>query len=146
MGIFLLNQAAIPNHFFSVSEKIKHMGEQWRAYWKWWKLSYKQLPRMWEKLLVYKETVDWINCIKCHKWLHELCTMFGDLCNVCGNAKIGKYKKKNIIWINSKYFVTFLPYTFETVNFEIFWYIINNYLKYFEYFMCSIINFASCLW
>ncbi len=21
-----------------------------------------------------KETIDWINCVKCYKWLHESCT------------------------------------------------------------------------
>ncbi|XP_054706771.1 uncharacterized protein LOC129216581 [Uloborus diversus] len=50
-----------------------------------------------ENYYLTKETVDWIKCVKCQKWLHESCTMYGNLCNVCGKTKIRENKKKNIV-------------------------------------------------
>lgn len=29
---------------------------------------------------------DWIKCVRCHRWLHENCTNFTDVCNRCGKA------------------------------------------------------------
>lgn len=31
-----------------------------------------------------RETVDWICCVSCLKWLHESCTMYNPMCNICG--------------------------------------------------------------
>jgi len=31
-----------------------------------------------------KEKVDWIQCIRCKRWLHETCTSFVDVCQICG--------------------------------------------------------------
>lgn len=30
------------------------------------------------------EKVDWIQCIRCKRWLHETCTSFVDVCQTCG--------------------------------------------------------------
>jgi len=27
---------------------------------------------------------DWIQCIRCKRWLHETCTSFVDVCQICG--------------------------------------------------------------
>jgi hypothetical protein len=35
-----------------------------------------------------EQNCDWIKCVDCSKWLHELCTMYGDLCNSCGKQFI----------------------------------------------------------
>lgn len=49
-----------------------------------------------------REKVDWIKCLNCAKWMHESCTMYGNLCNICGREqrrrkmknKFGKMFKK----------------------------------------------------
>ena len=33
-----------------------------------------------------KQTVDWIECVRCTRWLHETCTSFKDVCQPCGRA------------------------------------------------------------
>lgn len=38
----------------------------------------------------YKNTMsksDWIQCIMCQKWLHEMCTLFRNYCSRCGKLK-----------------------------------------------------------
>lgn len=27
--------------------------------------------------------VDWIQCVRCHRWLHETCTSNSDICDDC---------------------------------------------------------------
>ncbi|CAH1974319.1 unnamed protein product [Acanthoscelides obtectus] len=39
----------------------------------------------------YEQTTkkeDWLKCLKCQKWLHETCTMYGEVCNVCSRQKL----------------------------------------------------------
>lgn len=38
----------------------------------------------WENYYKTTSKVDWIQCSTCGKWLHETCTLYGSLCNVCG--------------------------------------------------------------
>jgi hypothetical protein len=42
-----------------------------------------------------EQNCDWIRCVcvDCSKWLHELCTVYGDRCNSCGKQFIRKEKK-----------------------------------------------------
>lgn len=39
-----------------------------------------------------KKTVDWIRCILCNRWLHEDCTKYVNMCDLCG--KVANKKKK----------------------------------------------------
>lgn len=32
---------------------------------------------------------DWIQCIRCSRWLHESCTSYNDVCQGCGKAILG---------------------------------------------------------
>lgn len=32
------------------------------------------------------KTCDWIQCVRCKRWLHESCTSYVDVCHRCGNA------------------------------------------------------------
>ncbi|KAF2901596.1 hypothetical protein ILUMI_04593 [Ignelater luminosus] len=32
--------------------------------------------------------VDWLQCLKCLKWLHETCTMYGKVCNICSREEV----------------------------------------------------------
>jgi len=36
-----------------------------------------------ENYELIKEKVDWIQCIRCKRWLHETCTSFVDVCQIC---------------------------------------------------------------
>lgn len=41
-------------------------------------------------------TVDWIRCPECSKWLHETCTMYPPLCNMCGREKKNGSREKRL--------------------------------------------------
>lgn len=36
------------------------------------------------------KTCDWIQCVRCKRWLHESCTSYVDVCHRCGKAIIKK--------------------------------------------------------
>lgn len=41
-------------------------------------------------------TADWIKCTSCGRWLHETCTIYGLICNMCGRLEKKKMRKKKI--------------------------------------------------
>ncbi|CAH2091297.1 unnamed protein product [Euphydryas editha] len=42
---------------------------------------------------ITKRQVDWIQCTRCLKWLHEDCTMYNNLCNKCGRYNVRQQHK-----------------------------------------------------
>jgi hypothetical protein len=43
-----------------------------------------------EPYVMTEENGDWIRYVDCSKWLHELCTVYGDRCSSCGKQFIRK--------------------------------------------------------
>ncbi|XP_071651807.1 uncharacterized protein [Temnothorax longispinosus] len=37
--------------------------------------------------------VNWIQCIKCNKWLHETCTLYYNICNLCKRMELKRAKE-----------------------------------------------------
>lgn len=42
-----------------------------------------------------KSTSDWIRCMKCNRWLHESCTIFPNMCRVCGKLTEKAKRRQN---------------------------------------------------
>ena len=50
-----------------------------------------------ECLELYQETTstsDWIQCVGCFRWLHESCTLYENMCCLCGRLKNKLEKQK----------------------------------------------------
>ncbi|XP_067011045.2 uncharacterized protein [Anabrus simplex] len=42
----------------------------------------------WENYFVTKNKAGWIQCTVCKHWLHETCTIYGEMCGDCGRSKV----------------------------------------------------------
>lgn len=40
-----------------------------------------------------QKSVDWICCIKCNNWLHETCTLYVNMCNICKRREFKEKKE-----------------------------------------------------
>ena len=52
----------------------------------------------WENYYTTKEKADWIRCQDCNKWMHENCTMYGNVCNNCGR----QIKRNEVLKLRNK--------------------------------------------